>query len=128
MPAYKESLPELCPPREAIDSAIPSAYRFVASERPDDTDFLSLAALGESRKGADPCRLASTSLFTDIERVESVAKISKVRAKCSFIEKLSLPCNAGRRIFLSGSHVDFWAYAEFAFKSNVSDVVGISDG
>lgn len=122
--AYKEDLPDdiQCPPAEAVEDAIPEAYRMVFSDPPTEEDFKSKAARGvECPPDHDPCGFASCSLFTTARQTERLAQLPLPRSKGARVAKVAIPAGSGKWL-RNSKHIHFWAYAEFDLAAAVIEV------
>jgi len=123
---FLEELPEQCPPGEAAELEHENALRFVSSDEVTSLsvdDFLSYAALGQTRRNADPCDTASCSLFKseDCEGFRTARKFPKLRTKP--VAKMSIPTGAGMSIVNKKGHIHFWMYKCFDPLKHVVEVI-----
>jgi hypothetical protein len=122
---FHECLPPHCPPNGATDASYPSAIRLVDASSVDqlvETEFSSFAALGENRRGCDPCDLASCSLF-ESERCESFRNAVRLpRLRSKKIAEISIPLGSGLSTRNSSGHIHFWRFASFDPISSVKEV------
>ncbi len=111
---FRETLPDHCPPSDAHDGARACAFRFVATEAPDASDFDSYAAQGiplPDGIGVCACRWASCSLYSDLATVQKKRKLKNLK-KYRFVAELKIAEKSGR-LKDSSSHIDFWMYDNF---------------
>lgn len=111
---FREELPPQCPPVEAAEMTIPSAWRLVHSPQPTIDAFSSHAALGKARiPNVSECDHASCSLFIERERVQRLARLPKLRQGAHLAE-LTIPVTAGQCLVNeTSSHVHLWMYRDF---------------
>ena len=123
---FLEDLPPTnCPPSEAEDKAF-VAWRFVSTSNQTELamdHFLSFAALGEFRPGADPCVMRACSLFAsrDCSGFKSARRLPKLRAK--HIAEVSIPNGAGQSLENNKGHISFWMYSSFSPMDHVQQVI-----
>lgn len=123
---YFEVLPDQCPPESATDQPLDGVLRFVSSSDVSSLsiqDFLSYAALGQTRSNADPCDLASCSLFANehCEGFKTARKFPKLREKP--VAKVSFPAGSGMSIVNKKGHIHFWMFRTFDPISSVVEVI-----
>lgn len=113
--AFKEELPEQCPPGHAVDHGIGEAYRIVDSHPPELRHFLSKRALGEEPlPTSDPCGFSSCSLFGTLKQIHRIAShFPKYRQGQATIVQLSIPERSGLWTCNKKHHIHFWMYEEF---------------
>lgn len=110
---FWEELPGQCPPAEAQDIEIETAYRVVFSNPPKEEHFRSNRFLNKPMAGVgDECRHASCSLCTTIERARKFSALPKVKPKGPFIAKVAIPQGGGMSL-LKNDHIDLWIYDDF---------------
>ena len=126
---YRESLPDECPPGDALDTCEMLVLRLVPSESPTEQDFDSYAKLGkEPPKDMCGCRWASCSVFkaSQGEHIPAaMKKLPAVRKKLlSHIAEIKLDSNAGKfKSSATGNgHIDLWLYASFSPSSAITTV------
>jgi hypothetical protein len=112
---FLEPLPPQCPPPEAADMQIDTAYRIVPCSTPTIEHFFSHAQLGMPVSPAtDPCRARSCSLFLDREKaVEVATKFPKTRMETPHLASVTISDGDGRSTISKKKHVDFWAARSF---------------
>lgn len=123
---YLEKLPDQCPPSTATDQALDGVLRFVSEGDVSSLtieDFLSYAALGQTRRNADPCDLASCSLFANeyCEGFKTARKFPKLREKP--VARVSIPLGSGMSVVNKKGHIHFWMYNSFDPVSSVVEVI-----
>ena len=114
--SFSEPLPPQCPPANAVDAAYPKALRLVDASKVDEVcekEFLSYAALGNSRPNVDPCAFASCSLFESetCKGFKAALKLPKLRGKK--IAEISIPQGSGLSTRSSSGHIHFWRFIGF---------------
>ena len=107
---FWEELPDRCPPSDAVDDAIPIAYRIVYSDPPAEEHFRSNRYLNRPLPpNGDLCRHSSCSLFRTKERAKEFTNFPKVKYRGPMIAHLSIGAGAGawkeKR-----DHIDLWIY------------------
>jgi hypothetical protein len=123
---YLEDLPEQCPPSSASDQPLDGVLRFVSGTDISSLsiqDFLSFAALGQKRRNANPCDLASCSLFANeyCEGFKTARKFPKLREKP--VAKVSIPSGSGMSIVNKKGHIHFWMFKAFDPVGSVVEVI-----
>ncbi|WP_309574387.1 hypothetical protein [Rhizobium sp. AP16] len=112
--AYLETLPDQCPPAEALDQAFGPAYRFVDSSAFCVEQYYSHQRLGLPKPSTvDDCHYSSCSLFISKEAAERIARMPKKRETITHLAELHIPIGSGRSKFGKRQHVDFWMYDTF---------------
>lgn len=127
---FAEKLPDACPPPEASETKFNPAYRIVRANPPNQGCFASNTKLGQHQPaGVDPCRFASCSLFTDIQKAKNIARLPKFRNSEPKIAKLLLPATAGVSILNKETkHIDLWFYEGFDPLSAIVTLEEVADG
>lgn len=113
--SFAETLPNECPPIDAIDQALKPAFRIVDGSTVNGEHFKSHAAKGMSPPtNLDACRWASCSLFLEKEAAIAMTKLPRKRMAAPHIAELSISAGSGcSKVNSSTKHVDFWMYAGF---------------
>ena len=107
---FKESLPDGCPPEEAVDEALDNVCRFLPYTPPDDEkNYLSHAELDKPTGNATLCKARSCSLFYYTSVAQQAAKIG--RFKRMKVAVLSFPTGSGMHMHGRSGHIDFWVAA-----------------
>lgn len=113
---FFEELPEKCPPSDAIDDDLGTAWRLIRNTRVSDNDFLSHAALGKVNNAVDSCRWASCSLFTTESAATAKTKLPNLKG----CKPVQVEIGKGSGMWLQkGTHVDFWRYHDFNPLDNI---------
>lgn len=117
---FAETLPNGCPPSDAIESDGRMAIRLLKSPNPTEKDFYSHAKLGKRKpESVSFCVWASCSL-SSIQSATNLPKLPKLRGK-DYYTKIILKKESGMLKVSDSGHIDFWMYATF-------DPVGASTG
>jgi len=110
---YREKLPADCPPGTAHDGECGEAYRLLPNKVPIAADFASNAAKQEAiPPGADPCRWASCSLFTDMDALNKTRTTFKKLRKFKYVAQVKIVAGSGR-LLVENTHIDFWMFDTF---------------
>lgn len=108
---YFETLPDLCPPKDAGEEAVGVVWRLVRGTKVSEDHFLSHAALGKKKpETVDGCKWAACSLWTTEEA--AVAKLKLPSLKGSRPIALNIPQGSGKSM-TENRHVSFWRYTGF---------------
>lgn len=124
---YAEDLPEKCPPGDAEDVSIPTAYRLLKADLAGPGQFASHAALKlENRTKVDACRFASCSLMADYEKF--LEHLPNMRKYHSHVAKLSIPEGIGAmkpKPSKGTVHFDFWCYSGQCLSNCVVEILAL---
>ena len=113
---WAEELPRNCPPSEAYEPEDSDCFRFVSTDPPSHTDFLSNRALYPNRQfGVSECQARALSILDDLSvAFKRLQKLPLQRGK--LVAHLSLPPEAGL-ILQTGRHnqhhYSWWLRADF---------------
>lgn len=115
-PAYREELPEGCPPDDATDIVGETVvYRMLDSNPATDKDFDSWRTLNpdsECPDGVCECRARGVSVRNEEAASRRLQKLPKF--KNCFIGKLTLDVGAGKIKKTGGrAHYDWWPFANY---------------
>jgi len=113
--AFREELPDACPPPEAKAIALSGVYRFLPSANPKNEHFDSYCLL----KGPKPpptvtlCQWSACSLFVTREKAVAKIKLQKLRSRFSHFAILDVPANAGYSESGQNGHLSLWMLKHF---------------
>ncbi len=108
---FRESLPDNCPPTDAVNVAYDAIYRFLPSNPPEDSHFDSYAAKEKPRpEVVDLCRWSSCSFF--LAKKTAIKLLPKLRGRFKFLACLKVPEGSGLSKEKKG-HIDFWFFNTF---------------
>lgn len=111
---WVESLPDGCPPPDAVPPQDGTYFRLVASVPPTEADFRSYRALFPSRKNPnDECVLRSCSVFTSYAACQEATNNRTQRGKR--VMALALPGESGliKQTGRNPTHFSWWRSAGF---------------
>jgi hypothetical protein len=110
-----ESLPNECPPKEAVDTEGYTVYRITESTPPNDSDFYShRMKFPEKIFKVDECQARSLSVYDDYNATLNVTKLPTFKKKTNFIVELNLRKGDGLIAKTSGpNHYSWWRSRDF---------------
>ncbi len=124
---YAESLPDQCPPSNAINTDERMVLRLVKNSHFSESDFYSHAKLNKPLpKDVCECRWASCSVFSLPEGkhvAQAISKLPKVRDR-KYVATIKLSPIAGKMEISSSrrGHIEFWMYDSFNLKDSICEV------
>lgn len=120
--AFREGLPNGCPPVDAIDLAYEAIVRFLPANPPAQDHFDSHAAKGKPRpKSINPCVWASCSFLRD--KATALKYLPKIRGNYKLLALLTIPKGAG--LSKGDKHIDFWFFESFDPLCAITDIESI---
>jgi hypothetical protein len=123
--AFREKLPDGCPPDAAHDGGCPDAYRLVSSAKLTVADFASNAAKQQPLPpNVDPCRWASYSFYADMDTVHKKRKAFKKLREFTYVAKVEIAAGSGC-VLIDGTHIDFWMFETFDPTAAIVHVEGL---
>jgi len=122
---FFETLPQQCPPADAIAAGDALVFRAVRANPPTIEDFHSQAMLGTIELDGRPeefvCRASSCSVFTTLNGARKLKKLPKLRDRV-FVASVQLTDDAGVIRPSAGAHMEWWIYRDFDVLSSVVEV------
>ena len=115
---WAETLPNRCPPEDAISPSGEYFYRISKGNPVEDSDFFSQKKLAPDKKftgeGIDECIIRAVSVYSNIEDAKRTLKLPKFKGGC--IAKIVLNGDDGliKKTFKK-SHYSWWRTQSFDF-------------
>ncbi len=129
-PAWRERLPENCPPRDAIGLVSQPLLRLVGPSDVCDDDFKSHQALGRPCLNGRHCEWAACSLFllgTRKEQFDTLRKFPTLKDKTG-VAYVAVDQKSGvGKVNTQSKHVSLWMYSSFDPVKHVTKVVPINE-
>lgn len=111
---WLESLPENCPPHDAVTPNDFLCYRLASHNPPNEDDFFSQRKIyPEKRFHTNECRARALSVFSKKSECEKIKKLPAHREKHIVSLRLFPECGVIKNTGNSGTHFSWWVLSDF---------------
>lgn len=122
-PAFKEQLPDSCPPSDAVHPEPQNVLRFVKTDNPTEDDFLSFGTLNnlsdESFYTGCLCEQYSCSVYSAPNRLK---KLPRIKETYKYIYEFKIDSSSGlidkKKPGRSRHHIHLWPFKTFSPLNN----------